>query len=353
MFQIEATKTYEEKIAEDSNIELSLSVMGYNSATVQALRDWFGTRIVCDDNKFSRFYLRLARAYVNKYNADLRVESIDKNFDPLVENYFEHYTEYDGVDQRTPAQIREEYSPEKTTITHTPAEITRTTKDGKIKELITPAEVTNETTYGHTSTRNGSMTSEQSGSSFDETNSDADTKGLLKANPMSSSSVSTGSGDAASNEILGLDWSHSSQQDQQTSKGYNKVVHDLSGKPTTTDTYDDLEDKEGGKDSSSVTVQEPEERTREQLTNGTDVLTVDKPETTIKETDVAGYKVISAESSEQMSYGKEIKERSTGRAGLTPQEALSKAFDYLRTYSPAFMELKDKLEPAFLGVYDI
>lgn len=45
--------------------------------------------------------------------------------------------------------------------------------------------------------------------------------------------------------------------------------------------------------------------------------------------------------------------RYTGREGLTPQEGLSKAMDYLMGYSPAFKWLVYKLEPCFIGILDV
>ena len=44
--------------------------------------------------------------------------------------------------------------------------------------------------------------------------------------------------------------------------------------------------------------------------------------------------------------------RYTGREGLTPQEGLSRAMDYLMGYSPAFAWLRDRLEPCFIGILD-
>lgn len=45
--------------------------------------------------------------------------------------------------------------------------------------------------------------------------------------------------------------------------------------------------------------------------------------------------------------------RYTGREGLTPQEGLSRAMDYLMGYSPAFAWLRDRLEPCFIGILDV
>lgn len=45
--------------------------------------------------------------------------------------------------------------------------------------------------------------------------------------------------------------------------------------------------------------------------------------------------------------------RYTGREGLTPQAAIMEACDYLMGYSGAFVWLCQKLEPCFMGIYDI
>lgn len=334
MFEIKATKTYDEICTEDSTIELGLATIGYTSPIISQLREWFGARIVCDDDNFKRFYLRLARARFGKFAADLRLETIDKNFDPLVENYSEHLTKIEGEDKRTLAGH---------TVTHTPASTKITRKPSDVKDEETPAGYTSELEAGIKNIRSGKITSEQSGSSFDETQSDSDNKGLRKINPMSSTSVTTGTGDAASAEIQGLDWTYSSQQEQATAKGYSKVTHDMSGKPKTTEEYDDLTDERSGKDTTIVTYNnhrilertfKNDEQTKlEILANGSDVDTYQNPE--------------------KMEYGKVIKDRYTGRTGKTPQAALQEAIDYLRGNSPAFMELLKNLEPAFLGVYDI
>lgn len=45
--------------------------------------------------------------------------------------------------------------------------------------------------------------------------------------------------------------------------------------------------------------------------------------------------------------------RYTGREGLTPQEAMARATDYLMGYSTAFQWLVHKLEICFIGIYDL
>lgn len=45
--------------------------------------------------------------------------------------------------------------------------------------------------------------------------------------------------------------------------------------------------------------------------------------------------------------------RYTGRDGLTPQEAMARATDYLMGYSTAFQWLANKLEICFIGIYDL
>lgn len=57
--------------------------------------------------------------------------------------------------------------------------------------------------------------------------------------------------------------------------------------------------------------------------------------------------------SKQSTNNVQNRNRYTGREGLTPQDAMRKAEDYLLGYSPAFQFIIDKLEINFILVYDI
>ena len=311
--------------------------------------------------------------------------------DPFVENYSEHYIEHGGIDTITPAETTVERTPAGTTVTRTPAETTTTEAPAETTKTETPAgytitespaettkthkpaAYTDRTTYGQTSTRSGNIEREESGFYEDTVETDNDSKGLGKQNPMSSTSVTTGNGDAANGEIQGLTWAYSSAQDQRTDKGYSHTKHDNSGTPTTTETYNSLKDELGGSDSTARTFSTDDITSTEVDKSGSKSLTAGAAGTTTVEVDKAGTKKVEVDNAEtivtraddaesvqttidqaeQRAYGRTIKERYTGRAGLTPQKALTEAITYLRTISPAFFDLMMKLEPAFYGVYDL
>lgn len=327
------TKTYDEACTEDSTIELGLSLMGYDQATIESLRSYFGDRIVCNEKHFKEYYFDYARPYVQKYNTQLRLETVDRNLNPFFDNYSERYIQNGGQDERTPSGKTESLKP---------AEITHTISPAETKDTKTFADFETELEAGIKTTRSGSVETQESGSSYDETVSDSDNKNLAKVNPMSSSAATIGAGDADSHEINGLDWTHSSQQGQTTQKGYQKVTHNASGHPTTEETYNNVEDSRSGKDTTTVTYKNDEVIKKEKLNNGSDKLTVQ----------TSGENKVTYDNDEVQKYGHWIKDQQKGRSNLTPQKALTEAMTYLRDISPAFMWLRKELEPAFLGVYD-
>ncbi len=425
---ITATKTYNQILTEKPTIENSLYTMGYPLATVSALKEWFGDRIVCDDNKFDIYYLRLARQLVQKYKAQLRIESADLDFDPMVENYSEHEVKTDGRDIRTlagyhkditPAEIKEthqlagyekdltpaaleqrkklagydkESKSEEFTQFDRPAEYQRSRTPAETVETFEHAEYTDKEKSKHIFKRDGDIQKEEWGSYKDITETDQDTKKLDKLNPMSISGVSVGSGEASGSEINGLRWDSSSSQAQQTGKGYTEFTHDMNGRPSSRNIEDIDEETEDesevsrdwkGKDKKSLDYKNPEEEVFEVTQSGKKEYNIDTPaseklrytgdevvsnrvvnngkeklsytDDETKETAVktAGSESLQYTGDEKTEYGKLIHEIYTGRTGTTPQKALAEAMNYLRTISPAFFDLTTKLEPVFLGVYDI
>lgn len=377
---VTATKTYNQIISDDPSIEAGLLFAGYPSTTVQGIRNWFGDRTVCDDDNFKNYFLRLASPLAPKYLAQLRMETIDQNFDPLVENYLERFTENGGFDTKKPAALTLTESPTQYTKTLKPADYSVTESPAETTITEVPAETkTEHTPIGYTDTYEPRAKYSKSGtikrkdnSYTDTTVSDNDTKGLSKQNPMSSTSVTTGSGPSGSDisgEIEGLNWSYSSAQEQATVKGYNQSTHEGTGYGE--EKYDNYE--EGGSSGSDTTTRAYASGAKETTdfkqgsksgsksldvdTAGSKTVTYDSNTSKVgKETyvvDSSGTKVQTYANDEKTTYGKNYKERYTGRAGLTPQEALAEAITYLRTISPAFFDLMMKLEPAFLGVYDI
>ena len=408
---ITATKTYNEMVSSDPSIEAGLLFAGYTAPTVQGIRSWFGDRVVCDDANFKNYFLRLASPLADKFNAQLRIETIDKNFDPLVENYLERYTENGGFDTKkpsastiteTPSQYTKMIKPADIAYGGKPYDVKVTDKPAETEEKITPVGYKDKYIPKALYTKTGQI-KRYDGKTTDTTVNDSDTKGLSKQNPMSSTNANVG--DIGSSPVhinngiksLGSNsnnqgWEYSSAQEQSTTQGYTEVTHEQSLNDASIETYDQY--KEGGDSSNSdsqcdTTIREYEKNGTERLSETRTLSMQSGGETRKGETkttymtddtrtvkygnavsagisssnkalgyevyqlDEAGSKTQTYSNDEKITYGKNYKERVTGRAGLTPQQALSEAITYLRTISPAFFDLMVKLEPAFLGVYDI
>ena len=269
-----ATKTYNEMVSSDPSIEAGLLFAGYTAPTVQGIRSWFGDRIVCDDANFKNYFLRLASPLADKFNAQLRLETIDKNFDPLVENYLERYIENGGEDKKTPSTGTKTKSFATITKTIKPVQYSKSISPASYSETITHPSYTDTFTAGTSKSKTGTVGNSGSNSATDTTNNDTDTKGLSKANPMSSTTVTTGNGPSGSNisgEIEGLTWTHSSSQEQATAKTYNKVVH--SGSDSNTETYN-LTEAGSGHDTTQRTYSGTEGRTHSITSSGSETYTM-------------------------------------------------------------------------------
>ena len=397
---VTATKTYNQIISDDPSIEAGLLYAGYPSTTVQGIRDWFGTRNVCDDDNFKNFFLRLANPLAPKYLAQLRMETIDKNFDPLVENYLERYTENGGNDTKKPAGFTVEEKPVEYIKYSKPADIEKGGHPAyakKIEETV-PEVTTDITPIGYQDeyvpkaryTKTGTI-KRRDAFYEDEVLSDNDVKGASKINPMSISDIGddgTGSTGNIEKGIDDLKWNTASSQEQATTTGSSKTYHKPGDQSATEDSEYNLEDfndySEGGDENnaaetqSDITTRTYTEGATEktQVTQGNNAgtkevkeyenstenttygnseaeLTVGYEKYVINSSTDKGTKETTYNNDEKTTYGKTYKERYTGRAGLTPQQALTEAITYLRTISPAFFDLMMKLEPAFLGVYDL
>lgn len=398
---VTATKTYNQMISDDPSIEAGLLYAGYPSTTVQGIRDWFGTRNVCDDDNFKNFFLRLANPLAPKYLAQLRMETVDKNFDPLVENYLERYTENGGEDTHKPAGFSVDKHPIEYTkltkpadvyVSDSPAETTKTIKPALTeiterpagyKDTKTPVPYTDTINEGTHTTKTGSIG--RSGSNSSGTNTSRDIKEASKQLPMNTGSgeISSGTiGDGVSG-ISGMTWGTAS------SKGESSTKENIntSGSDSSTETYNSVKETKGGSDEIKRTYTGNEILEREYnsdgyrktslKTNGEGKEEFEVNNAGVKETkygnaitggidknnealgvekmimDYMGSETTRYSNDEKNTYGRTYKERYTGRAGLTPQQALTEAITYLRTISPAFFDLMMKLEPAFLGVYDV
>lgn len=401
---ITATKTYNEMVSSDPSIEAGLLFAGYTAPTVQGIRSWFGDRVVCDDANFKNYFLRLASPLADKYNAQLRLETIDKNFDPLVENYLERYIENGGQDKKTPANFEVTEKPIEYTKFSKPADVKKTGHPAYAKktEEAVPEKKTSVTPIGYQDeyvpkaryTKEGEIKNKEADYT-DNDIADNDVKGASKVNPMSSVGITnsdTGITGNIENGLGALDWDYSSSQEQSTTQSSKKSVHQMGsfdehgdliedsdyaiesyneysegGDPNNAEnTQSDITKRtytEGATEDTVITqgdnngykeITECEDST-EAIEYGSDEYnkTIGFEKFEVTSSDQNGKKSTEYKTNETSEYGRTIKERVTGRASLTPQQALSEAITYLRTISPAFFDLMVKLEPAFLGVYDI
>ena len=99
MLEVKATKTYREYLNENPNLFDGMSEFAWNEdeqkyvtvpvkdATKKLIDDWFGTRIVCNDDNFDRFFSRQFNLCALRYSQLSRIEL--SSFDPLVSDYME------------------------------------------------------------------------------------------------------------------------------------------------------------------------------------------------------------------------------------------------------------------------
>ena len=368
-----------------------------DTATTTSLDEYFGLREVGDDDNFPTFFIRTLRINANKYNAQLRIEGIDLNFDPLVNSYMEKELKGTENTHNISAISEQAKNDNDSTGTVTYGKSTTQTRDD-----------TETDTLGHATTRSGNVKNEVSRDNKDitsgavehltdygkqvsnnaigknESTAINDNKKVNSELPMSTTDISiaaltdsvkaaTSTGTATekdptelnagfsqSNGISKLNWDAASTQQQVTTATKNgSVNHDIThntetGSDKVTDTYKDytighkgtesettaytgLTDQLSGTDLKNV------KGTGTALNSGSDSNTGHMSQSSNKTTAADG----SAEKSNRHT------EQYSGRHGLTPQSALSESIDYLQSSSPAFKWLCNKLEICFMGVYEI
>lgn len=419
------TTTYEEYIAANPAFVTQMEAAGATTAIQEIIDDEFFNRVICDEQLFGRYFLKRLKRYIPVYTDYVRIEAAKHDFTPMVTRYLleaihgdDTPTEYTKT--TTPAHTRQTKTPAGSTVTDTPAETTTTHTPAHTKDTVTPAEVTrtvtpaettitetpaevtrtttpagttDETTYASDTTRSGSEKTTDTGSTIDTRQIEADSKQLLKTLPMSSSSITTGTGSisqggASAQQITGLDWTDASQQQQKTDGSYDKLTHDYNGAAHET-VYTALKDAKGGKDttvhttqtagtevdttqtagtSASTTqqagtevdtTQSPEYIERETIEAGTDAKTTQTAgtRTTVYDTNETIEKETVSGGTESMSISKKGEKNNehvfVGAEGLTPQEAMRQALDFLREIATSDEMLIEKLEPCFLSVIEI
>lgn len=302
-----------------------------DAALQLTILNWYGEREVCDDDKFSTFFLRLLNSCIGRYNALLRIDPSHASYDWLVQRYLESQTKNTGGD----------------TITRNGA--LTTVHSGKD---------TDETTHGHVITRTmeGEKTTEQtdtrrvhndvdnyrSGDFYTETDGYVvnNQKSLAKSNPMSISY--SGGLDEPDQSSVGhnagghLDWSNPSSQAANYGQDVNhqKVVDQRGHEKTDTESYVEqggaLTDVESYSADYADTDTHSGKDTRE-TTHGHSVTA----------TDTRG---------ETTAIDKTARTRYTGR-NEDPATILKRAASYIMR-TDAWEWLYRRLDVCFMGIYD-
>ena len=364
-----------------------MEAAGATTAIQEIIEDEFFNRIVCNETDFGRYFLKRLKRYIPVYTDYVRIEAAKHDFTPMVTRYLleaihgeDTPTEYTKT--TTPAHTKQTKTPAAQTVTDTPAETTTTITPAEYTDTITPAETTrtitpagttDEISYSSDTTRSGSETVTDKGSTIDTRHTEADSKQLLKTLPMSSSTIGTGTGSitqggTASDQITSLDWSDASQQQEKTDGGYDQLTHDFNSSSHET-SYSALKDARGGKDTTTHTTQTAGTEVDTTQTAGSEARTVQTAGSEAKTTQTAGTRATTYQNDETIEKealaggtetmtiskaGEKDHDRVyVGAEGLTPQAAMRQALDFLREIATSEEMLIEKLEPCFLSVIEI
>ena len=220
MLQVKATKTYREYLNENPNLFDGMSEFAWNEdeqkyvtvtvkdATKKLIDDWFGTRIVCNDDNFDRFFSRQFNLCALRYSQLSRIEL--SSFDPLVSDYMER--EAINNSNRTSSSERDANKSNTSN-----AEINSTQNSTGNDESTRTPDITR--TDASTRTNEDSSNDSKVGSS----NSDSKDKAMDKVAPMSISYEN------ANGDLPNLDWSYATSQSQKENVS--------NGSSTETDTH--------------------------------------------------------------------------------------------------------------------
>lgn len=379
MLRVNSSKTFDEVLTEQPNIYNGVDGYAWNNdtnrwenvgitnITKELIEEWFGLRTVCHDEHFARYFRRKLNSTALRYAQLSRIEL--SAFDPLVANYVER--EILASNSKTSAGTLEKTGSGTSggtvtnTSTRTP-DLTETIEGetsgqhslSKGGSDTVEHDGTRSLTIGgrDTVTREGTRGTEQGGSDItNATGSHTDEhKEMGKQSPQSIAYAG-----AIAGTLPNLDWQYATAQgqskDDHTETSQNTVQHGL-----TEDTTEASEDvtaygkTESGSDGYEDTTTYGGTESGSQ--SGTDSKTIETTgtETTEGSTQSTG---THSDSVEEERTGTETgegqtREIMTGRSGLTPQEAFSKAVIYLRN-SSAWDWLRGELEECFLSIYDI
>lgn len=321
--EVKATKTYQQYLEENPNFFDSMREFAWDEdeqkyvnvpvkeVTKDLIESWFGTRIVCSDADFERYFARQFNLCSLRYSQLSRIEL--SAFDPLVADYMEK--ESINNSNRTSASSREN---SKTNTAQSDA--TRSnTSEGSVTNTRTP-----DITRTDSGTRNASDSSNDTKASEAESHSKD-----VAMNKVAPQSISYAAAEAG--KLPSLDWKYATAQDQREnetgSTGSESNTHTGSSEESNASTS-----KETGTDTSV--------NSSTNTTTGSD------------HSESSGTEHGTENGSSTESGDSKTREVQTGRGGLTPQDAFKSAVAYLKT-SSAWEWMRKQLEECFLCIYDI
>lgn len=375
-----------------------------DQATQEAITNFFYFREICDDEKMTNFFWRTLHMYTPRYQSLVRIESLD--FDPMVNRYFEAQFVQSGSSENS-SSVHTENGGE-SDVTRTGSTHDHSTEEPKTEMSVKVHDesvMQTQDTLGETDVRvtndNLKDTTEYKGQKYLEnsgkehsysgndnydksititpTHVESETTGTAKsANKSAPMSAVNAGGTAAAQGALGdLDFTYAT--------GYAQTDTDNKTETDTTENHNvekhvdmwtefqQRKNTEGFNNREDVTT-----RTGSTLTHGEETVNIKETQniggdvtttTAYAEGSVIERDSISeiisdqthtenSGSSDTISGGTNITNntstnRYTGREGLTPQEGMMSASDYLMNYSTAFRWLCRKLDSCFNFNYDV
>lgn len=354
------------------------------------LKDYFYYREICDDERMDRYFTRTINIVRDKYKQMLRVESID--FDPLVSKYFEaeYITKSDASTQgRTDftGKLERHLGEQDITTNNIDTHINirgegsqsddyektnteRITDDGNTTLQSSGTTTGYSSTTGQTNlTSNTEDNNVTASNGTDTSNKSASTtqKNAVKSAPMNASGVGVSS---AEGKLYGLDFEYASSYAQtdndstETSNSSNANNTTSNGTSTTTDVGNNNSTTNNNSGSSSsdrgtssnVRVGSKGETLHDESGNNysEENITQSGERKVLSKTGTNTDDTLNSETKSGLENTNEVRhDRYAGRDNTLPQDAMASATHYLMNYSTAFQWLCNKLEPCFIGVYDI
>lgn len=335
-----ATQTFQEYSRNNPNLYDGISGYSWSEAegrwvetpvsesTKETIMDWFGYRTVCNDDKFGTFFSRKMNLCALRYAQLLRIEM--SVFDPLVSDYMER----ESLENISKAIVGNDKSTKSGTDS-----VNGTNTNTRTPDITTTENGSN--THSGEDSRNSNNTTDtdDSRTSTDTTKHTGTNESIAKQmNKNAPQSISYPTAMMDGNLPI-LNWQYATTQGQADNKGSESsndtVDHTESGRSATA-----FDGSENGTNSSK------------------DNSTMNRHETgTESNVNVEDRSVTRNETSENNNNVNEDtdanrREIHSGRSGITPQDALKQAAQYLKR-SSAFEWLRDELEVCFLSVYDI